>query len=164
VRSWTTGFAVLVATLTSAGCDGSDDDEPARQAQVYVATIRDVLDEQRPPSDPDVLPVVYVVGGGQSNVPADVQAEVVVELHEDADINFEDERSDALLVEDDTAPVRNEGILVIIGEVPPEGDPVDVDVEVYRSVADWSRRVFTVAGAASQWTVTSTSVVLANNA
>ena len=46
----------------------------SRDAQVYVATIRDVLADQPPPDDPDVLPVVYVVGVGETTIPADVQA------------------------------------------------------------------------------------------
>ncbi len=148
----------------SAGCDGSNSDGQSRQAQVYVAAIRDVLNESAPPPDADVEPVIYIVAGGESAIPADVQADVVADLHDDADIRFADERSDALLTDDDKRPVRDEGVLLIIGEVPPEGDPIDVNVETYRSEVDWSRLVVTVAGETSQWTVTSTTIVLSNNA
>ena len=161
MRSRVAGF-VLAVTLGSgvvAGCDGSNGAAVSRDAQVYVATIRDVLAEQPPPTDPDVLPVVYVVGVGEKAIPADVQAEVAVELDDDADIRFADQRSEAVLEDEEDVPVRDEGVLVAVGELLPDVDPVDVTVEVYRSEADWSKVVLTIARGSSQWTVTSSSVV-----
>ena len=161
MRSRVAGF-ILAGTLGSgivAGCDGSNGDGVSRDAQVYVATIRDVLAEQPPPQDPDVLPVVYVVGVGETAIPADVQAEVAVELDDDADIRFADRRSEALLEDEDEVPVRDAGVLVAVGELLPDVDPVDLTVEVYRSDEDWSKVVLTIARGSSQWPVTSSSVV-----
>ena len=161
MRSRVAGF-VLAGALGSgigAGCDGSGGEAVSRDAQVYVATIRDVLADQPPAEDPDVLPVVYVVGVGEKAIPADVQAEVAVELDDDAEIRFADQRSEAVLEDEDDAPVRDQGVLVAVGELPGEVEPVVLTVEVYRSEADWSKVVLTIARGSSQWTVTSSSVV-----
>jgi hypothetical protein len=152
------GAAVLVA-LTLAGCDGSSDNETSRDAQVYVAAIRDVLAEQPPPERPDALPVVYVVGVGEKRIAASVQAEVAADLDDDAVIRFADKRGEAVLEDEDHMPVRDDGVLLVLGEVAPDVNPVKVAVEVYRSDDDWSKRVLTIGRASSQWTVTSESTV-----
>ena len=152
---------VLLVGLGSvaASCDGSGGQEAARDAEVYVAAIRDVLADQPPPKDPDVMPVVYVVAVGEATIPADIQAEVAVELDGDADIRFADERSEAVLEDEDHTPVRNHGVLLAIGEVPPEEDPIRMDVEIYRSDEDWSTVELTIARRSSQWTVTSSATL-----
>lgn len=152
-------LAVGLSSVVGAGCDGSGDDEGSRDAQVYVATIRDVLARQPPPDDPDVLPVVYVVAVGETRIPADTQAAVAAKLDEEAEIRFADERSEALLEDQEHMPVRDHGVLVAVGELPAEADPVEMDVEIYRSDEDWSKVVLTIARRSSQWTVTSSSVV-----
>jgi hypothetical protein len=143
--------------LTLAGCDGSSKAETSRDAQVYVATIRDVLSEQPPPDEADSLPVVFVVGVGEKKIPASVQAEVRRDLDADAVIRFADQRDEALLKDQDDMPVRDNGVLVVVGEVPPKDDPVDLPVEIYRSADDWSKLVLTIGKGSSQWTVTSES-------
>jgi hypothetical protein len=158
VRSRALGAIVLVA-LVLAGCDGSTKEEASRDAQVYVATIRDVLADQSASERPGVLPVVYVVGVGEKRITAIVQAEVAAALDEDAEIRFADKRDEALLTNKDNVPVRDDGVLVALGEVPPDADPVEVHVEVYRSDDDWSKLVLTIGTQSSQWTVTSESVV-----
>lgn len=156
--------AVVLAAAVGAGCDGSSREELSRDAQVYLAAIRDVLDDEAPADDPDVLPVVYVIGVGEERIAADVQAEVAVELDEEADVRFADRRSEAVLKDEDDVPVRDQGLLIAVGALAPEGDPVDIAVEVYRSDVDWSKRVFTVERRSSQWTVTSSSVLPAGEA
>lgn len=152
-------LALTLAGVVGAGCGGSGDDEMSRDAQVYVATIRDVLDGQPPPEDPEVLPVVYVVAVGEKAIPADVQAEVAAELDEQTEIRFADQREEAVLRDEEHLPVRDHGVLVAFGAVPAERDPVDLEVEIYRSEEDWSKVVLTVSSRSSQWTVTSSSVL-----
>ena len=155
-------LAVVLVAAGLAGCDGSARDEMSRDAQVYVVTIRDVVAEEPPPADPDVLPVVYVIGVGEEDIAADIQADVAAELKDEVDVRFADARAEAVLADDDDVPVRDHGVLMAIGALAPESDEdvVDVEVEIYRSEADWSRVVLTVGRrSSSQWTVTSTSVV-----
>ncbi len=152
------GGVVLVA-LAVTGCDGTKKDESSRDAQVYVATIRDVLAAQ-PPRDPAApLPVVFVVGVGEEKIAAGVQADVTKALDEDAEIRFADKREEALLEDQENVPVRDKGVLVAVGAVPPDVDPVDVHVEIYRSEVDSSQLVLTIGKQSSQWTVTSESVI-----
>jgi hypothetical protein len=155
-------LAVVLVAAGVVGCDGSDPEAMSRDAQVYVVTIRDVVAEEPPPADPDVLPVVYVIGVGEDDIAADIQADVAAELKDEVDVRFADARAEALLADDDEVPVRDHGVLVAVGALAPESDEdaVDVEVEVYRSEADWSRVVLTVGRqSSSQWAVTSTSVV-----
>jgi hypothetical protein len=161
MRSWAVLAVVLVATGV-AGCDGSEREAMSRDAQVYVVTIRDVVAEEPPPPDPDVLPVVYVIGVGEEDIAADIQADVAAELKDEVDVRFADARAEAVLADDEEVPVRDHGVLVAVGALAPESDDadaVDVEVEVYRSEVDWSKLVVTIGRQSSQWTVTSTSVV-----
>jgi hypothetical protein len=158
VKSWAAPV-VVVAAAFGAGCDGPHSEDLSRDAQVYLAAIRDVLDEEPAPDDPEVLPVVFVVGVGEERIDASVQAEVVAELDEDAEVQFADARSEVVLKDEADTPVRDDGLLIAVGDLAPEGDPVDIAVEVYRSDVDWSKRVFTVERVSSQWTVTSSSVL-----
>ena len=96
---------------------------------------------------------------GEERIAASVQAEVVGELDEEAEVQFADARSEVVLDDEDDAPVRDDGVLVAVGALAPEGDPVEIAVEVYRSDVDWSKRVLTIASRTSQWTVTSSSVL-----
>jgi hypothetical protein len=165
MRSRIAGAVLVVALggVVGAGCDGSGEQGVSRDAQVYIATIRDVLDEQPPPVDPDVLPVVYVVGVGETKIPAVIQAEVAGELDGDADIRFADKRAEAMLEGEEHVPVRDDGVLIALGELPPETDPVHMDVEVYRSDQDSSKVVLTISRGSSQWAVTASSVLPADS-
>ena len=152
--------AVLVATGVT-GCDGSAREQMSRDAQVYVVTIRDVVAEQPPAADPDVLPVVYVIAVGEEDIAADIQADVYAELKDEVDVRFADERAEAVLEDEEEVPVRDHGVLLAVGALAPESDDdaVDVEVEVYRSKVDWSDLVLTIGRHSAQWTVTSTSLV-----
>jgi hypothetical protein len=157
-RQW--AFAGVVVVAIGASCDGPADEEMSREAQIYLAAVAEVVAEQVPPtSDDDELPVVYVAPVGESDIDATVQAEVAGELRDEADVRFADDRSEAVLEDEAGMPVRDEGMLIAIDEVPAEGDPVDVEVEVYRSADDSSKMLFTFAPRSSQWAVTSTSIL-----
>ena len=102
--------------------------------------------DQPPPAEPDTLPLVFVVAMGDHEIDADVQAEVIEELHDDAELKFADDREEVVLAEEDGVPVRDEGLLIAVGDVS-DGDPVSVEVEVYRSDEDSSRRLLTIGRA-----------------
>jgi hypothetical protein len=156
-RPWALAGVAVVAALAS--CDGPADDEMSREAQIYLAAVSEVVADHVPTSTDDELPVVYVVPVGASEIDATVQAEVAGELRDLADVRFADERSEAVEEDEDGMPVRDDGTLVAIGEVPTEGEPINVEIEVYRSAEDSSHFVFTFASRSSQWVVTSTSVL-----
>ena len=95
---------MVVAAATSVGCDGPRSEELSRDAQVYIAAIRDVVGEEPPPADPEMLPVVFVIGVGEEQIEASVQAEVVGELDEDVDVQFADARSEVVLQDEARRP------------------------------------------------------------
>ncbi len=156
--------AIAVVVGAGVGCDSPDDTDVSRDGQVYVAAIREVLTEQPPAVEPDDLPVVFVVGVGEHDIPADVQAEVLRALDDDAVVRFADERAEAVAEDETHVPVIDAGVLLVVGGVAGDADPVELPVEVYRSDQDWSRRVLTIASGPSQWTVTSSSVLPADDA
>jgi hypothetical protein len=154
--------AVLVAgvgAVLGGACGGPTGEVESRAAQVYVATIRDVVADLPAAEDPEAVPVVYVVGVGERAIPADVQAEVAAELDGDVDIRFADQRTEAVLEGEEKTPVRDEGVLLGIGELADDANPVELPVEIYWSEDDWSKVIFTLARRSSQWTVTSSSVL-----
>ena len=145
-----------------AACNGQSD-ELSREAQVYAATIREVVRHQPPPpDDPDALPVVYVVAVGETTIPADVQAEVASELRDEAEVQFADERDEAVDEDVEDAPVLDNGVLIAVGELSPDADRVSMEVEVYRSERDVSKAVFNFAAGSSNWAVTSSSLLPAS--
>ena len=121
---------MIAGTCSSCRCSQS----PARpatgsptsspEAQVYAATIREVVRHQPPPADdPDALPVVYVVAVGETTIAADVQAEVATELHDEVDVQFADERDEAVDEDVENAPVLDDGVLIAVGELRPDRGP-----------------------------------------
>jgi hypothetical protein len=152
-------LVLSVLAFAGAACNGQTD-ELSREAQVYAATIREVVRHQPPPpDDPDALPVVYVVAVGETTIAADVQAEVATELRDEVDVQFADERDEAVDEDVEDAPVLDDGVLIAVGELPPDTDPVSMEVEVYRSERDVSKAVFSFAADSSNWVVTSSSLL-----
>ncbi len=151
------GVALTIAV--GAACGDTQDEEPSRSAQLYIATVREVVAGQPPPVDPEILPIVYVMAVGESPIDAGVQAEVVAALLDEAVLRFADVRSEAVLDDGGLMPVRDEGLLLAVGELAPQGQSLEVDVEIYRSVGDSSNAVLTLAERSSQWAVTSSSVL-----
>ena len=144
-------LVLSVLAVAGAACGGQTD-ELSREAQVYAATIREVVRHQPPPpDDPDALPVVYVVAVGETTIAADVQAEVASEL-----------RDEAVDEDVENAPVLDDGVLIAVGELPADTDPVSMEVEVYRSERDVSKAVFSFAADSSNWVVTSSSLLPAS--
>ncbi|MGI9051967.1 MAG: hypothetical protein ACR2HQ_04860 [Ilumatobacteraceae bacterium] len=151
------GVALTVAV--GAACGDTQDEQPSRPAQLYIATVREIVAGQPAPVDPEILPIVYVMAVGESPIDAGVQAEVAAALLDEAVLRFADVRSEAVLEDVGLMPVRDEGVLLAVGELAREGQPLEVEVEIYRSVGDSSKAVLTLAERSSEWTVTSSSVV-----
>lgn len=111
------------------------------------------------PEHPDAVPIVYVVSGSEEPFSAPVQARVASNVNDEVDVRFADDRDEAVDAEQPGAPVRDRGILLIIGKVTAEESPMTVDVEVYRSTTQFSRRVVTFSRRGDAWTASEHSVV-----
>jgi hypothetical protein len=147
----------VAAALVLAACgDTAGGTEQNRAAGVYSAVISAVVaEETAPPTTDDALPVVFVVPSGPETISAAVQADVVKDLKDDADVRFADDREEAI---DDSAaelPVHDDGTLLSVAVVPERGNRVDLEVEVYRSLADQQSMVFSLQRRGDGWAVTS---------
>ncbi len=156
-------MAALLAVIAGgigAACDGNDSDTGSRQVAVLVVAIRDVVGLPIAAVD-EALPVVYVVGFGEHDVPATVQSDVAAELHDEVDVRFADDRDEAIETGEADQPVPDSGVLLVVGDIPDRGSPIDVPIEVYRSQRDGSVMMFTLSEGPSSWVVTATSLVTA---
>lgn len=131
---------VLAALALATGACGDDDgDAPAgddpvqRQVDVYAVVLRAVVTDADPSLAEAGPPVVYVAARGDEPIDVDVQADLVVELEEWTTIRFVDDVEEAVAVDAEGAPVRDEGVLVGLGPVPPEGRVIDVYADRYES-------------------------------
>ena len=130
---------------------------------IVTAAIREVASEGVPADDPERTPVVYVVSVAEGGISAGVQADVVSQLRDEVDVRFADERAEAIEDSDPAAPVPDEGVLLVIGDIAETGRPIVVSVEIYRNAEEWSKSLFTFAPVPSSedgtWDVTETSEV-----
>lgn len=152
---------VLLPIIGLAGCGDEGGKSATRRTEVVTATIRFVAADVRS-SDvtvPDELPVVYVVSVGEESLSAGLQADVVAELRDDIDVRFSDSRDEAIDETTPTEQVRDDGVLIVIGEVPKLGNPVAVPVEIYHARHEHTKVVLTFVPAGDEWEVTATSEV-----
>lgn len=158
----TRGAAALLVVAAGgviAGCDRSDSNDETRQVDVLVLAIRDVVSGASGDQTDAALPVVYVVGSGEHEIDAAVQADVAAELHDEIDVRFADERDEVVESDEPDRPVPDSGVLLLVDDIPEDGDEIDVPVEIYRSEVDGSAVVYTFAERTSSWIVTATSLV-----
>ena len=175
-------LAVVVGLLVALVACGDDEQNvtPAeRDASIYATVLREMVLAELPPPAPDdegSLPVLYVTGADGESIAVDVQAELVKNLKDDAEVRFVDAREDALVVgdQDDPAggddsepavsvpgdePVQDDGVLTIFGPLPEDGTTVQVDVEIYKTSLVDQSFVVTLAGSRTKWVIRSTEPV-----
>lgn len=142
----------LAASLAGAACTEPSQSD-TREAAVYEELLRWVIETERP-GDGDGPPSLFVDSATDSEIPLEVQVEVIDRLGDDADVRFIDDREEAV-TDDELAPVHDEGVLVGLGAVP-TGPPVIVRLEVYRSVEDTAAYLVELAGSDEAWRISGT--------
>jgi hypothetical protein len=146
---------VGVASLLLSCGEATAIEGTARRSAVIEQLIREIVGDE--PVEPETGPVVYVLGV-DGTISIEVQASVAASLVDDIDVRFADERSEAIVEVSDEQVVRDDGILLVIGDIPEEGRTIDVEVERYRSLDDRDRVVVSLRWRDPEWTVTSTLV------
>ena len=154
-----TGFVVAAflaagVGVLAAGCGSDDPDDPPESVSID-AVLTALVDwavgsNGTPTTTEDEPPVVYITASNGDTIDAAVQASVVAATTDDATVRFADDRSEAI---DDTTEdehVHDDGVLLVVGELPAEAQPTrvpmsDVIVERYRTIDDASVFVVTVA-------------------
>ncbi len=146
-RSSLAGVSVLAA-----GC-GSDDPTPqsvSTDAMLTALVDWAVESDAAPTTIDDEPPVVYITASNGDTIDAAVQASVVAATTDDATVRFADDRSEAIDDTTDDQRCHDDGVLLVVGELPAEAPPAhvplsDVIVERYRTIDDTSVFVVTVA-------------------
>ena len=192
-RSRWLGLAAAVgalALLSGCGDDEKNVSAAERDPAIYSTVLREMVLAEIPPTgaadgdDSGALPILYVSGADGESVAVDVQAEVVKNLKDEAEIRFVDVPEDALVTDDESdgsgdggegdgsgnggttvsttvgdEPVQDDGVLTIFGPLPEDGTTVQVDVEIYRNSTDDRSYVVTLAGSQAKWVIRSVEPV-----
>jgi hypothetical protein len=143
---------LIAVALAVASCDDDDSEPRAHDAEAYAAVIQAIAPD--PPGEPvEELDRVVFVGpiDEDVNISLGVQASVVEDLEQFATIRFVDDRKEAI-GGDETGPVMNDGVLVLLGTVPPGRSPT-IRAERYVDVDDVARFRVTVRGSDDVWNV-----------
>ena len=160
-------ICAISAFLGITAC-GSDHKGPVSitTADAYSAAIRWYLDsnDAAPATsasgdngDPLIL---YVAPDSGKAIDEQTQASVVSDLAAMTDrvtVRFADVRDDALDLEAPDVPVKDDGVLLIVGAVTEGPPPVDVDVAVYRNADDESTFTMRITTAGDSFRATAVS-------
>jgi hypothetical protein len=127
-----------VLTVGAVGCsdESPDVDRAVQPADAYVAVVEWEVGQQDPVVDDDgevVLPVVFVASGDGSTIDVGVQAAVAEATSDWATVRFADQPSDAFDPGLEGEPVRENGVMLLVGPLP-DAAP-SVEIQVIRSVA-----------------------------
>jgi hypothetical protein len=182
-RLLNTALAALVSPVVLVGLAacGSDDDgketytvEPhevylaviqweleRRADSIEVPAVPDPSTDDSTDADDDDLPVVYVAAADGSAIAANVQATVAHATVDVATVRFADAHDEALEMDDETQPVKDDGVLLSVAPIPLDDEQqrtVDVEVTVYRSLNDQESWLVSIDATGDGAVITSSTV------
>lgn len=136
--------AVNVVLFLAACTSDSAGVKPLTTGDAYSAAINWYVDSlpAPPPTTGGEAPgpvIVYVVSESGKSINSQAQASVVADFadrKDDVTVRFLDLRDDALDLDIDKQPVKDGGVLLLVGEVEERPPPVNLDVVVYHNVDD----------------------------
>jgi hypothetical protein len=130
-----------------------------RAATAYAAVVRWQIDQPAPVTTTAGKPIVYIARAAGEHIDAGEQADVVAAVKDVAVVRFADIRDEALDVDVDGRPVKDHGVLLLVGPVTESQPPVEVAVEVYRSSTDDESFVVRIDGAKAGFEVTASTLM-----
>lgn len=129
------GLCALVALAACSSGDRTADDEVG-PAEAITAIVAWQADEQEPVLDEngeEQLPVIFVVARDGDSIDVGVQADVAAATADWAMVRFADDAADAFDPDLEGEPVRDDGVLLLVGPMP---DPDrSIELEVVRHLA-----------------------------
>jgi hypothetical protein len=136
--AWATGAVVALGIAASAcGSDDAPDSSDVDPAAAYTAIVEWQAGEQEPIIDDNgevQLPVIYVASADGDTIDVGVQADVAESTVDIATVRFTDAKGDAFDGDLDDQPVREDGVMLLVGPMPDPGPSVLVDVTRYSSL------------------------------
>jgi len=133
---------VIVMFAVAACTDGSDTTPTADEvvaADAYIAVVGWEVGEHEPVIDEKgeiELPVVYIAPAGGSTIDVGIQAAVVEATVDIAIVRFADEAVEAVDSDTEGEPVKDNGILLIVDDMPEPSRTIEVGLVRYRSIED----------------------------
>ena len=106
-------------------------------ADAITAAVAWQADEQEPVVDDDgeaQLPVVFVVAGDGATIDVGVQADVAADTVDWATVRFADDIADTFDPDIEGEPVRDDGVLLLIGPMPEPARSVELDLVRYTAI------------------------------
>jgi hypothetical protein len=142
--------AAAVALGAVAGCgDGDDAPVPEPDASAYAAALAPFL----PVADPEQQPNVFVAPF-EETLALEEQVAIIELIGEGYDVKFVDDPATAVDADAVGRPVRDDGLLIVLGTIPPE-PPYVVRVEEYRAQNDVSAQLVTLVWRTDHWDLVS---------
>ena len=152
---WPTLALAVGIVVASTGCDDgsgtSTDTSEVAASGAFIAVIDWEVSEYEPivNDDGDVeLPVVYVAPAGGGTIDVGIQAAVVEATVETAIVRFADEAGEALYTDIEGEPVKDDGVLLIVGDMPDSSRTIELGVVRYRSIDDDSTLTIEITASA----------------
>ena len=134
--------AALMAAFAVAACDSDDAAAPTDvvgAADAITAVVAWQADEQQPVLDDngeELLPVIFIVADISSAIDVGVQADVAAATADWATVRFADDVADTFTPDLEGEPVRDDGVMLLVGPMPDPAQSVEVALVRYRSVHD----------------------------
>jgi len=153
---------LAIALLVASSCSGESDTTPKADevvpADAFIAVVGweakqtdAILDEN---GDPE-LPIVYVAPADGGTIDVGIQAAVVEATVDIAIVRFADEASEALDTGETGEPVKDDGVLLIVGDMPDPSNTIQLGVIRYHSLDDDASLSFEIVASTEGATVKS---------
>lgn len=146
--------AVLAVVGILSSCGRSTEvDDTTRNAEVYRSVIVDVVDRSGVVFDAvEDLPVLFIEAFDADGIALEVQVQVVSSFLEEYEIRFIDQRDEAVEIDLEGLPVRENSLLIGLGPIVVDGG-VDVRGELYLSAEAVSAYRYTLARKNDTWPI-----------
>jgi hypothetical protein len=130
---------MLAVGVVACADDPSDGDPNVTPAAAYVALVEWQVSDQEPVLDDDgevVVPVVFVATDDGSTIDVGVQAEVAEATADWANVRFADQPAETFESGVEGEPVRDDGVMLLVGPLPAAAPSIQLDVVRYVAVDD----------------------------
>jgi hypothetical protein len=127
---------LVVGAAACGGTDDAPDSSDVDPAAALTAIVEWQAGEQEPVVDDSGeirLPVIYIASADGDTIDVGVQAEVAESTVDIATVRFTDDKGDAFDGDLDDQPVREDGVMLLVGPMPDAEPEMLVDVTRYSS-------------------------------
>ena len=132
-------MAVAVFALTGCTSDPIPERSTVTPGSAYIAIVQWELGQEEPVLDEEgniEPPVIYLASVLAGTIAVGVQAEVVATIDDSAVIRFADDPRDARDEGLEGEPVKDDGVMIVLGEFEPDQFVVNARISRYKSDAD----------------------------